>query len=461
MAVNDLTQGKVSRQILGLFFPMLLTNMLQQMYNIVDTIIVGKGISDNALAAVGNMSSMTFLIFGFSMGLANGFSVIIAQYFGAKDYTQLRRSVASSIILSGTIGLLLTVLSIVGLEPILHLLRTDSAILHDGLTYGYLMFGGLLATVAYNLCSCILRALGDSKTPFVAIILSTIVNITLDCVFVFVLKMGVAGAAIATIIAQIVSVAVCMYKLCRIEILALHREDFRSGVAIFGLLLKNGLPMAFMNSVTAVGCMVVQYFVNGLGVLYTTAYSACSKYINLFMQPACTAGHTMTAFVSQNYGAKDFKRIRKGLHVGLAIAGITYATLGMLMVIIPHQLAGLILSGADSIEITVPFLRVCGVFIFGVDFLFIFRNACQGLAKPVIPMISGILEMVLRIGVIAMFINRTGFIATAYAEVAAWLGALLLNFIAYRYYYAKERARVKATASHSRGDDSIVGYACP
>ena len=174
---NDLTQGKVSSLILRFYFPMLLTNMLQQMYNIADTAIVGKGLGDNALAAVGNMSSLTFLVFGFSMGLANGFSVITAQSFGAKDYSKLRRSVASSAMLCLVIALVLTALSTAFLRPVLHLLRTDAAIMHDGLVYGYFIFGGLIATIAYNLCSCILRALGDSKTPFVAIIISTIVNI--------------------------------------------------------------------------------------------------------------------------------------------------------------------------------------------------------------------------------------------------------------------------------------------
>ena len=185
---NDLTQGNVTSLILKFYFPMLLTNMFQQLYTIADTAIVGKGLGDNALAAVGNMSSLTFLIFGFSMGLANGFSVIIAQSFGAKDYSKLRRSVASSAMLCFMIAILLTAVSTSFLRPVLHLLRTDEAIMHDGLVYGYFIFGGLIATITYNLCSCILRALGDSKTPFIAIIISSIINIFLDSFFIFVLS---------------------------------------------------------------------------------------------------------------------------------------------------------------------------------------------------------------------------------------------------------------------------------
>ena len=430
---NDLTQGKVMQLVLKFYFPMLLTNMLQQMYNIVDTVIVGKGIGDNALAAVGNMSSLTFLIFGFAMGLANGFSVIIAQYFGAKDYANLRRSVASSIVLSGVIGLVLTAVSVVFLHPTLVLLQTDSVIMHDGLVYGYLIFGGLITTIAYNLCSCILRALGDSKTPFIAIIVSTIVNIALDIFTIYVLKAGVAGAAIATLTAQAISVLICYSKLKKLSILALEKEDFRGNSAIYGVLFKNGLPMAFMNSIPAIGCMVVQYFVNGLGVMYTTAYSACSKFINLFMQPATTAGYVMSAFTSQNYGAKRFDRIREGLRVCLAIAAVSYVLLGSIMFFFPSQLSKLILSGDETIAIAATYLPICGAFLFSVDFLFVFRSGCQGLAKPAIPMISGILEMAMRIGVIALFIPTLGFRATAYAEAAAWLGALALNMTAFGY----------------------------
>ncbi len=290
MSTNDLTKGSVTKQILRLYFPMLLTHMLQELYTIVDTVIVGKGIGDNALAAVGNMSSLCFLIFGFATGLSNGFSVIIAQCFGARDFAQLKRSIAASAVLSCIIAVLLTLISTAFLKPVLILLQTDAALMKDGLTYGYFVFGGLTATVFYNLCSCILRALGDSKTAFVAIIISTIVNIVLDLFFIYVLKIGVAGAAIATIIAQVISVIICLCRLLRIREIALNRQDFQGNKTICGELLRNGLPMAFMNSVTAVGCMVVQYFVNGLGVLYTTAYSACSRYINCFMMPACSAG---------------------------------------------------------------------------------------------------------------------------------------------------------------------------
>lgn len=427
----DLTQGKVTTQILRFFFPMFLTNMLQQIYTVADTAIVGKGISDNALAAVGNMSSLTFLIIGFSMGIANGFSVLIAQNYGAKDYARLRKSIAASIKLSVIIAILLTVLSMYFLRPVLVLLQTDPVILNDSLTYGYIIFGGLAATMAYNLCAFILRALGDSKTPFIAIICSTIVNIVLNCIFILGMKTGVEGAAAATIVSQLLSAFICFQRLRKIEIIQLSAADFAPDFSISFKLLANGVPMAFMNSITAIGCLVVQYFVNGLGVAYTTAYSACSKYINLFMQPACTAGFAMSSFTSQNYGAQKFTRIKEGARVCLGIAFVSYVLLGSVMFFFPRTLAGLMINSEEPIKLAAQFLPICGCMLFGVDFLFVFRSGVQGMGQPFIPMCSGIIEMVMRIGMIVLYVDTLGFRATAFAEVVAWLGALALNFTAF------------------------------
>jgi len=443
----DMTEGRTSGRILSFFFPMLITNMLQQVYNVADTAIVGKGLGDDALGAVGNMGSLTFLIIGFSLGLCNGFSVNIGQRFGAKDYAGLRRAMAGSITLSVVIGIILTVLSVVFLRPVLILLQTSPVILKDSLTYGYVIFGGLAATIAYNLTSSILRALGDSKTPLFAIIVSSVLNIVLDYVFIFLLGSGVEGAAAATVAAQLISALICWLKLRRIEMLHLSAEDFRNQFSEILALLKNGIPMACMNSITAVGCMVVQYFVNGLGVAYTSAYSACSRYIHLFMQPACTAGYTMSAFTGQNYGAGRYDRIRKGLVSCMAIAGISYVLLGSVMVFFPQWLSGLMLSGDEQIAIASEFLPICGVFLFGVDFLFVYRSGVQGMGKPFIPMCSGILEMVLRIAVIMMYIDQMGFRATAYAEVVAWIGALLLNMTA--FYYLLHRKLHPAAAMYT------------
>lgn len=436
----DLTKGRSTPIILKFFFPMLLTNMLQQIYTIADTMIVGKGLGDDPLAAVGNMSSLTFFIIGFSLGLTNGFSVSIAQYYGAKDGEGLKKSVASSITLSVLITILLTAVSIVFLRPVLVMLRTADVIMADSLLYGYVIFGGLFSTIAYNLCASILRALGDSKTPFIAIVFSTIFNIVFNWVSIYILHMGVEGPAIVTIISQVISAAICLAKLVKIEEIRLTRENFKENFRIYLELLKNGIPMAIMNSITAIGCMTVQYFVNGMGVAFTSAYSACSKYINLFMQPACTAGITMSSFTSQNYGAKKYDRIAEGFRVCMTIAVITYLIFGSVMVFFPRFLASLMLNGEQQIELAMIYLVRSGIMIFAVDFLFVVRSGCQGMGKPLFPMISGIIEMVMRVAVIVLFTERLGFAATSYAEIAAWLGALLINGIAFTVFL---RAKLK------------------
>ncbi|MDE6021121.1 MAG: MATE family efflux transporter [Ruminococcus sp.] len=447
----DLTKGKVTPLILKFFFPMFFTNMLQQIYIIADIAIVGKGLGDNALAAVGNMSSLNLLVIGFSMGLANGFSVSIAQKFGAKDYSNLRSSIASSVVLSAFITIIITALSTLFLPEFFTLIQTDQSIMKDSLKYGYIIFGGLAATMAYNICSSILRALGDSKTPFIAIIISTVINIILDSVFIFVLNTGVEGAAAATIISQILSAFVCLIRLRKIDVIKLEAQDFKNNSNMYKELLKNGLPMALMNSITALGCMVVQYFVNGLGVAYTSAYSACSKYINLFIQPSCTAGFAMSSFTSQNYGAGKYRRIQKGLKVCLSIAFISYLIIGSVMCFFPEALAKIMLTGEEPIALTMKYLPICGIAFLLVNFLFIFRSAVQGLGKPIIPMISGIIEMLMRIAVIVLFIDRFGYKATAYADVVAWIGAVSLNFTAYIVIinkYLKGSSNHKIRSSH-------------
>lgn len=435
---KDLTKGKISSVVLGFFFPMLLTNMLQQIYTVADTAIVGKGLGDDMLAAVGNMSSLTFLIFGFAMGLSNGFSIIIAQDFGAGDYRKLRRSVAASLKLSIIFTVILTFASVASLEFLMDVMQTDKLIIDDSLKYGYIIFYGFAVTMFYNLTSGILRALGDSKTPFYAIMISSVLNIVLDFVFIFYLKSGVEGAAIATVFSQAVSVLICFMKLRRIEVVQFSKADFKECNNLCPELIANGIPMAFMNSITAIGCIVLQYFVNGLGVAYTSAYSACSKYVNLFMQPACTAGFTMSSFTSQNYGAKEYKRIKSGLNVCLIIAFISYVILGTIMVIFPRELSLLMLNEEASVSLAEKYLPICGIMLFAVDFLFVFRSGVQGMGKPTIPMISGIFEMIIRIVVVMIFIDSVGFNSTAYAQTGAWVGALIMNFFAFRYFLGKK-----------------------
>lgn len=428
---------------------MLLTNLLQQIYSVADTAIVGKGIGDNALGAVGNLASLSFFIIGFSMGITNGFAVIIGQHYGADDKKNLKKAVAMSIELSGIIAIMLTIVGCIILKPIVLLMRTDKVILNECLTYGYIIFAGLIVTIAYNLFSGILRSLGDSRTPFIAIIVSSGVNIVLDYILIFIFHAGVGGAAAATVFAQAISAMICFEKIRDLPEASITPFDFHPDAKMSFLLMKNGAGMALMNSITAIGSMVVQGFVNKYGVTFTSAYSVCTRYLNLFMLPALTAGFAVSAFVSQNFGAKLPKRIIGGVKVGIGIAFVSYILLGSIMLFMPQQLAGFMLNADDIILLASGYLRICGIFLILLNLLFIFRSAVQGMGYPFIPMMSGFAEMALRIAVIILLLHSIGFNATAIADAVAWVGALALNAISFFIYYKK--------MAHSRhGDGSFV-----
>lgn len=431
---NDLTEGNVLKKMLGFYFPMLFTNLFQQIYSVADTAIVGKGLGDNALGAVGNFSSLSFLIIGFVTGITGGFAVIIAQSFGSGESENLRKSISSSIKLSLEMTIILSVVGCLLLEPLLLMIQTDKALLGDGLRYGYIIFAGLFATVAFNLCTGILRSFGDSRTPFIAIVISSVVNIALDYVLIFLFHTGVEGAAIATVFSQGLSAFICFTKLRQMRECLVSKGDFAEGKEMELLLLKNGIPMALMNSITSVGCMIVQRYVNGYGAGYTSAYAVCTRYLNLFMLPSLTAGFAVSAFVSQNYGAHKLKRIRQGVNVCLGIAVVSYVVLGFTMEIFPRHLAGFMLANTETIELVTQYFRVCGFALILLNLLFVYRGAVQGMGHPFVPMISGIAEMVIRIPIIILLLPGIGFKATGYADALAWITALFLNLSAYIYY---------------------------
>lgn len=430
----DFTNGSITKNLLLFFFPLLLTNTLQQAYTFADTVIIGRGLGDDALAAVGNFGTFSFFVTGFSMGIMNGFSVNFSYTFGSGNMTALRKIFGNAAALAVIVTAVLTAAGSALLYPVMRMMRTSDAIMHDSLVYGYIIFGGLFAAVFYNLCSALLRAVGDSRTPFTAICISSLVNIVLDLLFVYVLKTGVSGPAFATVFSQLVSGLICVYRLAKnktVSLRGLSRDDLSLNGASAKSLLKNGIPMACMNSVTSVGCIFVQGCINGFGAAYTSAYSVCSKYLNLFMLPGITAGFTSAAFTGQNCGAGDLIRIRKGTKISCLIAAVSALLLGAALFAFPEQLARLMLSGDEAVACTVMFLKRFALFLVLLNLLFVFRNTVQALGKPFIPMCSGIAEMLLRIPVIMFGLPLIGFKAAAYAECAAWAGALAINAFFY------------------------------
>lgn len=442
-AEKDMTQGTPWKLILGFFFPLLLGNCFQQVYNLVDTIIVGKGISDQALAAVGSTGSLHFFIFGFVIGVTNGASIPIAQAYGAKDPTRLKKIVAQSGLTCISVGLLFSVLSVVCTVPLLKLLKTPADIFADAKLYMQIFCAGLIITTLYNYASCVLRAIGDSRTPLWSIVISSLANVVLDILFVIVWHWGVAGAAIATVLAQILSVIFCAVRLSKAEIVIPRRSDWKPDLKTMLGLIRLGLPVGFMNSVTACGGMLLQYFVNGMGSIYTAAYAVCQRFFGFFEQPGVAIGMAVSTYVGQNFGAKNLDRIRTGIRSACCMTLIIGLAIGSLEWFFPDTLAGLMLSDRATIRLCRQLLPYGGMLLWLLNFLFVYRYACLAMSYTTVPMLSGILELVLRVSFCLLLAGPLGFPGITIAEMSAWVGAALFlgcyyHFIMRRLYRAQK-----------------------
>lgn len=425
--VKNMTSGKPMTIILAYFWPVLCSTLFQQCYSLIDSIVVGKGIGDDALGAVGASGSIMFFIFGFIMGMASGIAIMVSQSFGAENYAKLRKSITMGFITCGSVALLIMCVGLACIRPLLIVLKTDSTILDDALLYIVIIIVGIPLTFLYNYFGQILNALGDSKTPFLAVVVASGINVVLDIAFIMVVGMGVEGAALATLIAQFCSAIFCFNQLRKIPFLKLSKKDWIINFSTIKDIIKIGVPVAFMNSITAIGAIVLQYFVNGLGLAYMSAYAACSKITQFMSQPSTAVGMTMNTYAGQNYGAGSYDRIKRGLFDGAKLSFIITVIGTVMLVGFPQALSKIMLSDAFNIKISSEYLVINGVMLWSLCFLFLVRSTCQGMGFTFVPMISGILELVARVGVVIIFIDRFQFSAIAAAGTTAWFAALVLN----------------------------------
>ncbi|MCR5343769.1 MAG: MATE family efflux transporter [Butyrivibrio sp.] len=442
MKTNNMTSGNSMKQIVLFFLPLLFGNLFQQVYSLVDSIIVGKGIGDKALAAVGASGTLNFLILGFVVGLTRGFGISFSQSFGKGDSKLLRGYVLAAQYISTAMSILFTVLCLLSLKGMLTFLETPSDIFKDAYDYFAIILAGIIVTVLNNLAITILQSLGDSKTPLTAMIISSITNIILDVLLVMGMHFGVRGAAIATVIAQAVSYIYCRMGLRKIPILCDETDENRRFLvmpqpSLCLDLLKIGLPVAFMNSVTAAGGMILQYFVNLMGSAYVAAYSVCMKFAGLFEQFGISVGLAILTFVGQNKGAEKYGRIRKGVRQGLALSVLVNIPLVLIQVVIPGTISRLMLSDPVTIGYCAEFMPILGVSLFALGWLFVFRYSVQGLGNTMIPMFSGFLEVAMRLG-FGFTIGRMSFRGIAISEVSAWIGAFIMLAMTYFILIGKE-----------------------
>ena len=405
---NDMTQGNCMRLLVQFFLPILAGSLFQQLYSFADSMVVGKGIGDTALAAVGNTGSVHFLIIGFAIGLTGGLGICISQSFGSGNYEKLRKELAMSVWICLAIGIVITVVSLAFMRQLFTFLHTPEDLMTETLQYFGTILAGTTITIFNNFAMTLLRSVGNSRVPLLAMIISAIANVLMDLLFVFPLHMGVFGAALATVLAQVLSALYCCYYIGREKNLIPKKTDWKPQSVIIKRLTLKGLPVAVMNSVTAVGGMVLQTFVNNMGTSYVAAYAACTKILSLFEQPANTVGLALLTFVGQNYGAGKKERIRTGIREGV-----------ILTILINIPLALMLLTG------------IC---LFPLGWLFVFRNGCQGMGHTFVPMLSGVLEVSLRVVMVKLLTPYLAFRGVALAEVSAWIGAWIMLMITYWIY---------------------------
>lgn len=442
---TDMTKGRPLKLIIQFTVPMLLGNLFQQLYNMVDTIVVGKGIGDNALAAVGSTGASNFLVLGFIIGLTSGFSILMAQAYGAGDIDRLKRTLGMSYLLAAVFAVLVTAVSMLGTGALLRLLQTPEEMFSDAYIYIIIIFAGIPFTVGYNLFASVLRSVGDSKTPLYAMIISSLANVALDVILVMGAKIGVAGAAIATVVSQLAALVYCLHKMRNVEELKLRKSDFKLNFYMIRRLFMLGIPVAIMNSITAVGCMILQYFVNGLGTIYAAGYSAANRVLNLVTQIGSTLGLAMATYCGQNLGAGRLDRIKEGVHKAEIMTVVVNIVLGILLILLGKPIVRIMVNGERTIELAAQYMipPACTLWILGL--LFLYRYAAQGMGDTFIPMFSGILELILRTVAAVVLVKTLEFTGIAIADISAWVGAGIM--LAINYYrliqklYKKEQQK--------------------
>ncbi|CAM3673023.1 MULTISPECIES: MATE family efflux transporter [Paenibacillus] len=447
--MKDMTQGSPIKLIIMFTIPLLIGNLFQQFYNMADTLIVGRTIGVNALAAVGSTGSIMFFIIGFAQGLTAGLSIITAQRFGAKDIAGVRKSVGTSFWISIVFTIVLTILSIVFTKPALVMMNTPVEILDDAYSYLIVINAGVGAAVLFNLLANLLRALGDSRTPLLFLVIASILNIVLDLVFILVFKMGVAGAGLATVISQLFSCLLCLiYIHKKVPLLQFKTADWSIDWTFIGQHMRVGFPMGFQASIIAIGAIILQITLNGLGALSVAAYTAAQKIDMLATQPMNSFGVTMATFAAQNFGANRIDRIRLGVKQCILLSGSFSILVGVLVIVAgPAAVSLFVGQGQEQLlDLSGQYFLANGTTYLLLSLLFIYRFSLQGLGQSFIPTVAGIMELIMRV-VAAMFLSALiGFPGACLANPLAWLGALIPLGTAY-YLSMKKLSRPAQPAS--------------
>ena len=447
---KDMTKGQPVKLLLFFALPLMLGNLFQQLYTMVDTIIVGQGVGINALASLGAADWLNWMFIGFVTGITQGFSIIFAQYYGAGDVKALRASVGNSLVLTALAAIFFTVAGQLLIVPILTLLDTPADIFAGSEIYLRVVIGGVTVSLMYNFEAALLRALGDSRTPLMAMVTAALTNVALDLIFVLVFKWGIAGAASATIIAQGVSFVYCFAAIRKIDIIRIKRDDISIHAGMSKKLLIVGVPIVFQNTMISIGGMILQSVVNSYGFLFVAGYTAANKLYGLLETAATSFGFAITTYTAQNLGAGNFKRIRKGMRSAVIMALVTSVVVSVIMLIFGRPVLRLFISNEtgqveEVLEIAYLYLSIMSCFLAVLYALHTYRSALQGLGNTIVPMLSGIMEFIMRTTAVMLLPRFVGEKGVFYAEVLAWAGAVVILVTSYYIVRGRTEKKLKIT----------------
>jgi len=442
---GDLTVGNPLKRILGFCVPLLIGNLFQQLYQLINSVIVGRFLGVDAFAAIGSTGSLNNMVMGFALGLCTGLCIPVAQKYGAGDIRGLREAEAHGLYIAGTAAVLVTVLFTLYAQPILVFFQTPESLLGDATAYIRTLLAGSSGLILYNMVIGYVRALGDSKTPLLFLIVAALLNICLDLLFIAVFQMGVTGAALGTVLAQTLSAILCILTIRkRIPILRLNRQHARPSLPVLGRLSVTALPIGLQLSISAAGSILVQIAINRLGAEAVAGMALGGKVQGVFFAPLDALGVAVVIFVSQNFGAGRLDRIRKGLTQTL-LASAGYAAAGFaFMWFAGTDFARVFVSdaGDEIYALAQQVLRIQGFFFIPLTVIYVYRNALHGLGYARAAMVSGIFETMARITVALFVVSLLGFQGACLATPAAWTSSEL--FLLPMYFYAIRKLESRA-----------------
>lgn len=445
---NDMTVGNSFKLILIFSIPILMGNVFQQLYNVVDTAVVGHILGDKSLAAIGATSAIWGLIIGFANGTTNGFSVVLARFYGKKDEKAIKKTIALTIVLTLFISIVLTVISLIGMSPLLIFLNTPENIIVEASTFLKIILEFSVVTMVYNMLAGMLRAIGNSKAPLIFLIISVIINIFLDILFVKYLGFGIAGAAYATVIAEFISVCLCIFYIIRkCPILHTKKEYFSIDKELILELFTTGISMGLMLAIVCIGSVALQSSVNGFGANTIAAHTAARKIDDIFMMPLGTLSMASATFASQNYGAGKLHRVKDGIKNTIILAFI-WCVLTNIIVILGCNFMISSITGTTEAEILKTAARYIYInipFFFILSILLILRSTLQGIGRKIVPLSASIVELLGKFIAVGFLTPKLGYLGVCILEPIIWIICMVIVMADYYVSFKNKKIIEKVT----------------